>query len=541
MFFEDLITNLSSTLANVPSDEVNVEIARALDSIRHSFRIDCTALMEVRDRQQIQIISMSRREEAEQLASAMPEINSFPWVYRRVVEMGQPIIFSSLAGLPPEAERERSFWENSGIEAMLLIPLRVKGAVTHLISLASSTNGFEWPQNCPRRLGLIGELIVRALLDRAEREAGLKIQRDLRKALEEVSNLRKQFNGEEANSRWDPKFQNRFPDIIGASDPLRYVLYRIEQVARTKTTVLLMGETGTGKGLFARSLHEASNRRDKLFVNVNCAGLAPNLIESELFGREKGAFTGSTAKQIGRFELADRGTIFLDEIAELSLDLQSKLLKVIESGEFERLGSPRTIKVDVRIIACTNRNLEEEIQKGRFRRDLFYRLNVFPITIPPLRERKKDISLIVNFYLEKFSRMHGKDTPNLSENAMKTLENYCWAGNVRELINVIERAVIMSRGPELRLEERMEVMPFDPLQQETLNGQEEGKRKGLLEIEREHILAMLQEIGWKIEGSNGAAILLGINPSTLRSRMKKLGIRKPHKASGQQIPVIRNP
>ena len=195
-------------------------------------------------------------------------------------------------------------------------------------------------------------------------------------------------------------------------------------------------------------------------MKVNCAGLPPNLIESELFGREKGAFTGSTARQIGRFELANGGTIFLDEIGELPLDLQAKLLKVIDDEEFERLGSPRTIKVDVRIIASSNRNLEEEVEQGRFRKDLFYRLNVFSITIPPLRERKQDISLIVKFYVEKFGKIHGKGTKGVPENTMKALENYSWPGNIRELINVIERAVIMSDGPELRLEEKIDAMPL---------------------------------------------------------------------------------
>jgi len=224
--------------------------------------------------------------------------------------------------------------------------------------------------------------------DITERKSG---EEALKKAFEEIKELKEQLEAENIYLREEVQLKDGPGNIVGASNPLKYVLHRIQQVARSKTTVLLTGETGTGKGLFARSLHEASDRRDKPFVNVNCAGLPPNLIESELFGREKGAFTGSTARQIGRFELANSGTIFLDEIGEFPLELQAKLLKVIEDGEFERLGSPRAVKVDVRIIASTNRNLEEEIKKGRFRKDLFYRLNVFPVTIPPLRERREDI------------------------------------------------------------------------------------------------------------------------------------------------------
>jgi PAS domain S-box-containing protein len=359
------------------------------------------------------------------------------------------------------------------------------------------------------------------ITERRQAEEGLK------KALREIRQLEAMLTVESPRLKEDFNSPTGFPEIVGASDPLKYVLYRVQQVARTKTTVLLTGETGAGKDLFARSLYKASDRKDKPFVNVNCAGLPANLIESELFGREKGAFTGSTARQIGRFELADGGTIFLDEIGELPLDLQSKLLKVIESGEFERLGSPRTVKVDVRIVACTNRNLEEEVEKGQFRKDLFYRLNVFPITIPPLRERRRDIPLLVKFFVEKFGRVHGKDVKEFPEKTMQALENYSWPGNVRELINVIESAVIMSDGPVLRLTEKINAGLSDYARQEMPMAARKRGEKGLAEIEREHILTTLRGKGWLIDGHNGAARLLGINPSTLRSRMKKLGIARP--------------
>ena len=308
---------------------------------------------------------------------------------------------------------------------------------------------------------------------------------------------------------------------------MKYAMHRIRQVARKKTTVILTGETGTGKGIFARFLHQESDRRDKPFVNVPCAGLPANLIESELFGREKGAFTGSTARQIGRFELAHRGTIFLDEIGELPIELQAKLLRVIEDGEFERLGSPHPVKVDARIIACTNRNLEEEIKNGRFRKDLFYRINAFPVTLPPLRERREDIPLLVGFFANRFSRSFGKRIGKIHPETMKALEDYAWPGNVRELINVIERAVILSHGPELRLAEQFTVSLVDSAQENVPKGREAGQPKGLAEVERDHILQTLQRAGWRIEGQRGAAQLLGINPNTLRTRMRKLDIRRP--------------
>jgi PAS domain S-box-containing protein len=347
-------------------------------------------------------------------------------------------------------------------------------------------------------------------------------EKQLEEAFREIKNLKEKLEEENIYLREEVNLEGGFGEIVGSSDPIRNVIYKIRQVAPSRTTVLLTGETGTGKGLFARFLHDNSGRRDKPFVNVNCAGLPPNLIESELFGREKGAFTGSTARQIGRFELADGGTIFLDEIGELPLELQSKLLKVIEDGEFERLGSPRSVKVDVRIVAATSRNLEEEIKTGRFRQDLFYRLNVFPITIPPLRKRKEDIPLLVRYFVANFSRNHGKRITKIPGNVLDALEKFDWPGNVRELINVLERAVIVSTGPELRLAE-----PIAAAREKRPKEPETRVPKDLAGVERDHILKTLEETGWRIEGPEGAARLLAMNPSTLRARIRKLGIKRP--------------
>src|SRR5262245_11974704 len=303
--------------------------------------------------------------------------------------------------------------------------------------------------------------------------------------------------------------------IVGESDALRYVLFRVGQVASTEATVLLCGETGTGKELLARALHARSARRDRPFVVVNCAALPATLIESELFGHERGAFTGAHTSQIGRFELAHRGTVFLDEVGELPLELQPRLLRVVQEGQLERLGSPRTVEIDVRLIVATNRDLAEEVRQGRFRRDLYYRLNVFPITLPALRERRSDIPLLVRHLVQRFSEQLGKRIDTIPPEVMHALETYEWPGNVRELENVLQRAIILSNGTTLSLGEAW--LP-------TLEPVPIGESVTLLEVERRHISNVLQSRRWRIEGAGGAAQVLGMKPSTLRSRMAKLGI-----------------
>jgi transcriptional regulator with GAF, ATPase, and Fis domain len=280
--------------------------------------------------------------------------------------------------------------------------------------------------------------------------------------------------------------------------------------------VLITGETGTGKELVARAIHGASARKERAFIKVNCGALAPSLIESELFGHEKGAFTGAGARKLGRFELAIGGTIFLDEIGELPLELQVKLLRVIQEGEFERLGGNKTIQADVRIIAATNRNLKVEVDNGRFREDLWYRLNVYPITVPPLRQRKEDIPLLVEHFVNGYAKKFGKIITSVSPRALQTFQSHSWPGNVRELANAIERAVIHAKGSVLhtidRFEEIVEEPPF--------------AAKTLEEVERDYIVRTLENTGWRIEGPHGAANVLGLNPSTLRTRMIKLGIQR---------------
>jgi transcriptional regulator with GAF, ATPase, and Fis domain len=311
--------------------------------------------------------------------------------------------------------------------------------------------------------------------------------------------------------------KRQFENIIGESDGLKYVLHRAQQVAPVNTTVLILGETGTGKELIASAVHSMSPRKDRPLITVNCAALPVNLIESELFGREKGAFTGADVRRMGRFEVANGSTICLDEIGELPLELQIKLLRVIQHNEFERLGSSQTIKVDVRIVATTNRDLEKEVLAGRFRQDLFYRLNVFPITVPPLRQRKEDIPLMVQAFVDRYSRQMGKQIKTISKETITTLQNYSWPGNVRELESIIERAVILCTGSVLHLDDRLDLSsPTHTVASRTLE-----------ETERNQMLKILSETMWRIEGKNGAAAIMDIHPSTLRARMHKLGIVRP--------------
>ena len=353
-----------------------------------------------------------------------------------------------------------------------------------------------------------------------EIEERRKAEESLSSAYAEIKELKDRLQAENIYLQQDIDREYNFGEIIGRSTALDYIFFRVEQVAPQDTTVLLLGETGTGKGVVARAIHSRSTRKDRPMVTVHCTSLPANLIESELFGREKGAFTGSNDRQMGRFELADGGTIFLDEIGEMPMELQTKLLRVLQDGEFERLGSPRTIKVNVRIIAATNRNLEEEIRHGRFREDLFYRLNVFPITVPPLRKRKEDIPLLVNYFVAKFCKKTGRMIETVSKDVLNNLQNYHWPGNVRELESVIERAVITSPGTALHLLDHFENSPRREIIEDVQDV------KALDELEREHILQMLQKTGWRIEGDSGAAVILGINPSTLRGRMRKFGIRR---------------
>ena len=394
------------------------------------------------------------------------------------------------------------------VEKRLLREIKV-----HQVALEMQAEELRLVQETAERSGNANKLLAQEISRRKDTEESLRM------ALKEIKLLKDRLQADFIHLQHEAARDFTFGEIIGQSSALSQVFDKIEQIAFQNTTVLLQGETGTGKGVVARAIHARSSRKDRPMVTVNCTALPGNLIESELFGREKGAFTGASARQMGRFELADGGTVFLDEIGEMPMELQCKLLRVIQDGEFERLGSPRTTKVDVRIIAATNRRLEEEIKNGNFRQDLYYRLNVFPIMIPPLRARKEDIHLLVNFFVAKFNKKIGKKIEYIPKEALEALENYDWPGNVRELESVLEWATIISNGPSLRIPDQFS----SSLKTSKTT---ESDLKALADLEHDYILHVLQKTNWRVEGSNGAAAILDINPSTLRARMRKLGVRR---------------
>lgn len=353
-------------------------------------------------------------------------------------------------------------------------------------------------------------------------------EESLKTALAEIRELKEKLQAECFYLREEVKVSSKFGEIIGNSQALKYVLMRVEQVAQTDSTVLLLGETGVGKELVARAIHDLSARSGAALIKVNCAALTETLVESELFGHEKGAFTGADRQTRGRFELAEGGTILLDEVGELPPATQAKLLRVLEHGEFQRVGGGATLRVDARIIAATNRNLNEQVAKGRFRQDLFYRLNVYPITVPPLRQRREDIAPLTEYFVQKIGKRMGKQFKEISAGVMEELMKYHWPGNVRELENVIERAVIVSSDGVLKLPEPLGQANHVPISKTENVNSATSPVVSLDDAEKEHILRALEASNWRISGRSGAAAMLQLNPSTLRFRMKKLGlIRSP--------------
>jgi PAS domain S-box-containing protein len=407
---------------------------------------------------------------------------------------------SLIQALDARPKGERYLWIPGGLNA--------KRADGHEFPAEATLSRFEMQHRT------FHTLILRNVNERLEAE------RKIRSLTVETEYLREEI-----------KALQNFDEIIGKSEPMLRVLRDIEQVAATDATVLLLGETGTGKEVIARAIHAASRRRGKPLIKVNCAAIPATLIESELFGHEKGAFTGATQKREGRFALADRGTIFLDEIGDLPLELQVKLLRVLQEGEFEPVGSSRTRKVDVRVLTATNRDLHQAVQEGNFREDLYYRLNVFPLHLPPLRDRGEDISLLASTFAERFAGKMGRTVEPLSPECIRRLERYPWPGNVRELQNVIERAVITCRDRRLNLDRALpETGQAEPAVA-TASPDEAARpifsARELQQLECDNIIRALESAGWRVAGENGAAELLGMKPSTLSSRMKALGIKRP--------------
>ena len=337
-------------------------------------------------------------------------------------------------------------------------------------------------------------------------------------AFQQIAELKDKLAKEKLYLEEELSLEHGFEDIIGDSDTLKQVLKQVEVVAPTDSTVLIQGETGTGKELIARAIHRLSGRSGRTFVKLNCAAIPTGLLESELFGHERGAFTGAISQKAGRFELADKGTIFLDEVGEIPLELQSKLLRVLQEQEFERLGSTKTIRVNVRLIAATNRDLRGMVEDKQFRSDLYYRLNVFPVTVPPLRERREDIPILVRYFTQHYAVRMKKDIQTVPAKTLEVLSRYAWPGNIRELENLVERSVILTQGTDLQV-------PISELQ--TTSDSAVSSITALEEAERAHIVRALQETKWVVGGSSGAAARLGVKRTTLQSKMQKFGITRP--------------
>jgi len=503
--FERLLFDISSQFANVAGDQLEIATKTALARIREFLGFERGTFAEFLKDGSINVLATTAIEGVAPIELGRLPLN-LSWYHRQLRAGEMVIIHAGPDDLPPEAVAEAEYLRSINLLSHASIPLRINGALFGLIAFAAFRETRRWPVDLIGRIRLLGEIIALAF----ERKHA---DEHLAAALAEVRSLKDRLEQENAYLR--QVVQEKLPHGLSSRSPrFQAVVREIGQVAPTNTTVLLLGETGSGKEVLAQAIHDGSARKDRPMVKVNCASLPATLIESELFGREKGAFTGAIARQAGRFEIAHGSTIFLDEVGELPLELQPKLLRVLQEGEFERLGGTRTIKVDVRVIAATNRDLAQAVKDGKFREDLFYRLEGFPIELPPLRERPEDIPMLSWIFVKEFSSSMGKTIEKIAGDSMAALTAYSWPGNIRELRNVIERAMILTSGPVLQI---------------SLNHRprlQAGKPDGgtLDQAERSHIIRALERCGWRIRGSSGAAEQLGIKPTTLESRMKKLGI-----------------
>lgn len=504
--FETLLSDLSARFIALPAERVDDAIEDAQRIIVETLGLDRSVVYQFSGQTNAFVIThlWSRAE-----LPPLPDISAmekYPWAYQRLMD-GESFWFSRVEELPAEAARDVESHLEYNAKSSSGFPLFVGEKNFGAVTFTALKRECEWTDVLLGRLRLVAEIFSNAL---ARKLSEVRLQEYLR----EIERLKEQLEKDNVFLREEVKLLYEHGEIVGESEALRRVLVKAEQVAPTESTVLILGETGTGKELLARAIHAMSARKDRPLVTVNCASLPPSLIESELFGREKGAYTGALTRMAGRFEMAEGTTLLLDEIGELPYEVQSKLLRVLETSTFERLGSTRTIRLDVRIIAATNRDLAQEVSEGKFRKDLYYRLNVFPITIPPLRERIEDIPALVWVFVQQFEKKMGKRIDSIPQKSMDALRCYPWPGNIRELKNAIEHAMIISR-------KTLEIFP------PVWAGREEAQADTLEDVERRHILRVLERTGWRIAGKNGAAEILGIKRTTLYAMMKTLGITRP--------------
>jgi formate hydrogenlyase transcriptional activator len=515
--FEALLAGIANRLLGAPLEAIDACITDTLSRLIEFLGVERAALFLIDPLDGRMRVSH---------AAAVPGVAHIPvgtsspnlaWIGHQIRERREPVIFSRDTELPPEAAADARTMREFGLMSVAGFPIEAGSQLLGAFSFGTSRVECSWPRLFVDRLRLVGEVFAGALLRREH-------EQKVRAGLAEIEALRERLQAENEYLREGASAVEGFTDIVGESQALRSVLFQVEQVAPTDSTVLVLGETGTGKELIAKAIHSRSPRGGRTLITVNCAALPPTLIESELFGHEKGAFTGASSRKIGRFELADRSTLFLDEVGEIPLALQAKLLRVLQEGEVERLGSAAiTRKVDVRVIAASNRDLAAAVRDGSFRSDLYYRLQVFPIEVPPLRARKEDIPFLVWYFLGQMGNRIGKKIERVPAPTMERLVSYDWPGNVRELKNVLERAIILSPGPSLTLGELGDRL-------RTATAPRDSEADGLwplADVERDHILRVIESCGGRVRGPGNAATRLGLNASTLYSRMKKLGIKRP--------------
>jgi len=505
--FEALLVEISTFFINLPADRINGEIEAAQRRVCEFLDLDRSTLFQVPegDPKTLLLTHIYQPEGSRVPPERMSVKEFFPWTLQKSL-CGETVTISKMTDLPAEAGRDLESFRLYGTRSVVVVPLSVgKGQVFGLLTFSVMRKEREWAEKIVKQFKVVAQIFANAL-------ARKQMEEQLKERLREIENLKQRLEQENIYLQQEAKLHFEHTEIVGQSLAMKRILNLAEQVAQTDSTALILGETGTGKELLARAIHGMSSRKDRPLVTINCASLPPSLIESELFGREKGAYTGALTRMVGRFELADGSTVFLDEIGELPYDVQSKLLKVLEQGRFERLGSTKPLQVNVRIIAATNRDLAQDVKEGKFRQDLYYRLNIFPITIPSLRERAEDIPLMVWAFVKEFQKQMGKEIESIPRKTMEALQSCPWPGNVRELRNVIEHAMILNKDKNLVVS-----MPG-------IASFEAQPASRLDDVEREHIVSVLERTGWRVAGKDGAAEALGLKRTTLYSKMKKLGI-----------------
>lgn len=502
--FQGFLADLTLQFVNLPANEVFDAIRRGLASIGERLGVDRCSFFRITTEADVSDVATWSSPGVAPVQVFAAGRSRLPGTLDRIVS-GAPVTFSTLDQVPGDIDQ--AFFREIGTKSAIYAPISVSGRVVGGLGFSTVNAERSWSPRVHERLEVIasvfGEVLARLELDEA-----------LAAAMAEVRRLQQQMQAENAYLHHERGERLGLTRIVGQSAAVARVMQQVQQVAPTDATVLLLGETGTGKEVFAAQIHEQSPRRARAMVRVNCGAIPATLIESELFGREKGAFTGALARQVGRFELADRTTIFLDEIGDLHADVQVKLLRVLEERTIERLGNPHTISVNVRVIAATHRDLEQRVSEGLFREDLYYRLNVFPIRVPPLRERPEDIPLLIWRFVEEFSRSFASPVDSLDKDNLAALQQYPWPGNIRELRNAVERAMIVATSRRLTI-------PLPHSASPTRRGSK------LLDVEKGHIRDVLESVGWRVRGAGGAADRLGLKPTTLETRMARLGIRRP--------------